>query len=948
MSADPVDADELAGAGPQRAADPAAARARRPGRHAEVRLRRRPAGARARQRPRDRRPGRARRGRDARSSSRPSASGWSRHVVAIGTAAAHRRLGRRRPGRRRRARRRPGALPRPGRVRARWSPRSTRRTRTATPSAASSRCVAYGLPPGLGAHVHWDRRLDARLAGALMGIQAIKGVEVGDGFAIAAAAAARRRTTRSMPADAAASGARRAAPAAPRAACRTGEVLRVRAAMKPISTVPRALRTVDVATGEAAVATTSAPTCARCRRPAIVAEAMVALVLADAVLEKFGGDSVGGDPAQPSTGYLAPSPERCARGDRPAPDVRAVVLVGPPGAGKTTVGRAAGRAAGASRSATPTTTSRPPAGKRSPTSSSTTASGTSASWSGPRSPRRCSAHAGVLALGGGAVLDPRHRGRPAPAHRVVFLDVGLADAVKRVGLGVARPLLLGNVRGPVDQALLDERRPVYARGRRATVDTDGRDAGATSPRRCRRRSAAMPRRPSSERSRTSRPGSRSAATRRTTSSSGTACSASCRRCSATPSSGSPSSTRTALAATGEAVRDDLADARVRGLTASRSRTARRPRPRRSRRSCGRCSGRPASPAPTPSSASAAERPPTWPASWPPPGCAASRWCTCPPRCWPWSTRPSAARPASTPPRARTSSAPSTSRAGVLCDLGALETLPRNEFVSRAGRGGQVRLHRRPGDPRPGRGDPAAPRRRDSPVHRGADRARDPGQGATSSPATCARPGTWREVLNYGHTLGHAIERVERYASGTARRWRRHGLRAELARLAGTARRGDRRAAPRRCSARSGCRRPYRGDRWDQLLDAMSVDKKTRGDQLRFVVLDGLGAGARTAPTRGRPTPTGAAAGRGAERSEPRGWAASPRSTAHDVRRAGRLARPGRARLTSRSGRPTEAELVGWLTRPPTPAAVVLNRRLRHYATRCATPARAPDRWSRCT
>ena len=103
------------------------------------------------------------------------------------------------PGRRRcpvpddveRARRRPGALPRRREPAPRWSPRSTPPQATATPSAASSRCVVYGLPPGLGSHVHWDRRLDARLAGALMGIQAIKGVEVGDGFADGARAAAR-------------------------------------------------------------------------------------------------------------------------------------------------------------------------------------------------------------------------------------------------------------------------------------------------------------------------------------------------------------------------------------------------------------------------------------------------------------------------------------------------------------------------------------------------------------------------------------------------------------------------------------------------------------------------------------------------------------------------------------------------------------------------------------
>ena len=151
--------------------------------------------------------------------------------------------------------------------------------------------VVHGLPPGLGSHVHWDRRLDSRLAGALMGIQAIKGVEVGDGFELAAdprlAGPRRDRADRRR-----ASGVRRGAPAAPRAGCPPARSLRVRAAMKPIATVPRALRTVDVATGEEAVAHHQRSDVCAVPAAGIVAEAMVALVLADAVLEKFGGDSV--------------------------------------------------------------------------------------------------------------------------------------------------------------------------------------------------------------------------------------------------------------------------------------------------------------------------------------------------------------------------------------------------------------------------------------------------------------------------------------------------------------------------------------------------------------------------------------------------------------------------------------------------------------------------------
>ncbi|MCW2766334.1 MAG: chorismate synthase [Nocardioides sp.] len=150
--------------------------------------------------------------------------------------------------------------------------------------------VVHGLPPGLGSHVHWDRRLDARLAGALMGIQAIKGVEVGDGFALAA-------TPGSLAHDeivATDDGIRRTSgrSGGTEGGMSTGEILRVRAAMKPISTVPRALRTIDVATGEGAVAHHQRSDVCAVPAAGIVAEAMVALVLAEAVLEKFGGDSV--------------------------------------------------------------------------------------------------------------------------------------------------------------------------------------------------------------------------------------------------------------------------------------------------------------------------------------------------------------------------------------------------------------------------------------------------------------------------------------------------------------------------------------------------------------------------------------------------------------------------------------------------------------------------------
>ncbi|MCX5209196.1 chorismate synthase [Kitasatospora sp. NBC_00240] len=150
--------------------------------------------------------------------------------------------------------------------------------------------LAYGLPPGLGSHVHWDRRLDARLAAALMGIQAIKGVEVGDGFELARVPGSQAHdeivpTPEGVKRTSGRSG-------GTEGGLSTGELLRVRAAMKPIATVPRALQTLDVRTGEPAKAHHQRSDVCAVPAAGIVAEAMVALVLADAVNEKFGGDNV--------------------------------------------------------------------------------------------------------------------------------------------------------------------------------------------------------------------------------------------------------------------------------------------------------------------------------------------------------------------------------------------------------------------------------------------------------------------------------------------------------------------------------------------------------------------------------------------------------------------------------------------------------------------------------
>ena len=165
--------------------------------------------------------------------------------------------------------------------------------------------VAHGLPPGLGSYVQWDRKLDARLAGALMSIQAIKGVEVGDGFAGAARPGSRAHDA-IVPATGGPEGSGEPRGGAPVGRPRrrtgraggieggmsTGETLRVRAAMKPLSTLVRALDTVDLATGAKAKAVVQRSDVTAVPAAGVVGEAVVALVLADALLEKTGGDSL--------------------------------------------------------------------------------------------------------------------------------------------------------------------------------------------------------------------------------------------------------------------------------------------------------------------------------------------------------------------------------------------------------------------------------------------------------------------------------------------------------------------------------------------------------------------------------------------------------------------------------------------------------------------------------
>ncbi|HEX5400776.1 MAG TPA: chorismate synthase [Pseudonocardiaceae bacterium] len=172
--------------------------------------------------------------------------------------------------------------------------------------------VVHGLPPGLGAHVHWDRRLDSRLAAAMLGIQAIKGVEIGDGFDVARSRGSDAQDEIEPGAgEVGAKGVRRKSNRAGgvEGGMTNGEPLRVRAAMKPISTIPRALSTIDTETGEVAVAINQRSDVCAVPAAGVVAEAMVSLVLADAALEKFGGDSVA-ETTRNARAYLASAEQR--------------------------------------------------------------------------------------------------------------------------------------------------------------------------------------------------------------------------------------------------------------------------------------------------------------------------------------------------------------------------------------------------------------------------------------------------------------------------------------------------------------------------------------------------------------------------------------------------------------------------------------------------------------
>ena len=574
-------------------------------------------------RPRDRRPRRARRGRRARSSSRPTASGWSRTRWRSAPPAwpTTPRCPRRTTSTRSTPTRCAASTPT---ARRRWSPRSTRPARTATPSAASSRCSptacrrasartctgTAGSTPSWPARSWASRRSRASRSATGSAPPPGAGSQAHDEMERDADGVIRRRTGRAGGTEGGMS---------------TGEVLRVRAAMKPISTVPRALRhgRRRHRRGRPRRIHQRSDVCA-VPAAGVVAEAMVALVLADAVPGEVRRRLASPRRARNHRGYLDAIPRRCARGDR-APAPARSSWSGRPGSGKTTVGRRAGRAARASPLRDTDADDRggrgprdlrdlrrrrraalPRAGAREP------------------SPRALAEHDGVAGA--------RRRRGPGPeaprpllaGHTVVFLDVGIADAARRVGFDAQPPAAGGQPARASGRA--DGRAPRRPTSAVATVRAStppGRTPDEVADEIVRRSSER-------DRSRMSDPdpasavgvGGGTAVRRRRRHRPARRAARPARR---RRRSASSSCTRARWRATGEA--------RPRGpwrRRASRRIVAEVPDAEEAKTArgrgvpAGRCSARPASPAPTPSSASAAARRPTSPASSRRPGCAASR------------------------------------------------------------------------------------------------------------------------------------------------------------------------------------------------------------------------------------------------------------------------------------------------------------------------------------
>jgi chorismate synthase len=167
--------------------------------------------------------------------------------------------------------------------------------------------LAYGMPAGVGTYVESDRRLDGALAGAIMGIQAIKGVEIGDGFREAERFGSQAHDEM-VPGENGHIARLSNRAGGIEGGMSNGEIIRVRAAMKPIPSIPRALRTVDIHTGEAAQAINQRSDSTAVPAASVVCEAMVRLTLARFILEKFGGDSIA-ETRRNAEQYLASWPE---------------------------------------------------------------------------------------------------------------------------------------------------------------------------------------------------------------------------------------------------------------------------------------------------------------------------------------------------------------------------------------------------------------------------------------------------------------------------------------------------------------------------------------------------------------------------------------------------------------------------------------------------------------
>jgi len=152
--------------------------------------------------------------------------------------------------------------------------------------------IARGMPPGIGSHVHWDRRLDARLGAAMLSIQAVKGVAIGDGIEVAGGGG--REAHDPIGYDPSARGFTRPTNRAGgiEGGMTNGEIVRLRAYLKPLATLPEPLPSVDLVTKERSVADVERTDTVPIVAAGVVGEAMAALVLADAMIEKFGGDSL--------------------------------------------------------------------------------------------------------------------------------------------------------------------------------------------------------------------------------------------------------------------------------------------------------------------------------------------------------------------------------------------------------------------------------------------------------------------------------------------------------------------------------------------------------------------------------------------------------------------------------------------------------------------------------